>query len=549
MSASGPILLVEDDPNDVELTLTALEDYQLADEVVVAADGAEALDYLYRRGTFASRVNGSPAAMLLDLNLPKVNGLEVLQQIKADESLRMIPVVILTSSREERDLVASHRLGVNAYVVKPVDFHEFVDAIQELGVLRALREAKERAKLAKAQAALRRSEAYSAEAQKLSHTGSFGWEVSTGKIYWSGETFRIFECDPSIEPTLDLMLQRTHPEDRAQVREVIDHVSHERKDFDVEHRLLMPDGSVKHLRVVGRLSLNESGSPECVGAVADITEHERAELKMRQMHAELTHMMRVLTVGEMSASLAHEISQPLAAIVTNGNAGLRWLSGNSPDLEQTSQAICRIIRDGKRASEVVSRIGRLFKKAPMVHEALEINEVIKEVVTFTQNEVHRNGVLLRTQLASDLPLVMGDRVQLQQVLLNLILNAIQAMGAVTDGSRDLEIISKEVCPSQRGSKTESDEKNDSASPKSTEVLIMARDSGPGFDPQNIDRLFNAFYTTKPQGLGMGLSISRSIIEAHGGRLWAKANEPRGAVFQFTLPTRTGDMTQTSKYQG
>jgi signal transduction histidine kinase len=544
MSASGPILLVEDDPNDVELALTALEDYHLANEVVVAGDGAEALDYLYRRGAFASRANGSPALMLLDLNLPKVNGLEVLQQVKADESLRMIPVVVLTSSREESDMVASYRLGVNAYVVKPVDFHEFVDAIRELGVLRALREAKERANLAKAQEALRRSEAYLAEAQKLSHTGSFGWEVSSGKIYWSEETFRIFDCDLSIGPTLDLLLQRTHPEDRVLVREVIDHVSHERQDFDVEHRLLMPDGSVKYLRVVGRLLLNESGSLECVGAVADITERERAELKIRQMHAELAHMTRVLTVGEMTASIAHEVSQPLAAIVTNGNAGLRWLSGHSPDLEQTSQAIRRIIRDGKRASEVVSRIGALFKKAPTVQEALEINEVIQEVLTLTQNEVHSNGVLLRTQLASDLPPVLGDRVQLQQVILNLILNAIQAMGGVTDGSRELELISEKACPSQRGSKTEINEKNDLASAKCTEVLITARDSGPGFDPQNIDRLFNAFYTTKPQGLGMGLSISRSIIEAHGGRLWAKANAPRGAVFQFTLPTRTGDMTRT-----
>ncbi|MBV8216472.1 MAG: response regulator, partial [Verrucomicrobia bacterium] len=279
MSSSGPILLVDDDPNDVELTLTALEDYQLANEVVVAGDGAEALDYLYRRGAFASRANGGPAVMLLDLNLPKVGGLEVLQQIKADESLRMIPVVVLTSSREERDMVASYRLGVSAYVVKPVDFNDFVDAIRELGVLRALSEAKERAKLAKAQEALRRSEAYLAEAQKLSHTGSFGWEVSSGKIYWSEETFRIFECDLSTAPTLDLILKRTHPEDRALVREVLDNVSLERKDFDVEHRLLMPDGSIKYLHVVGRLSVNESGSLECVGAVADITERERAELK------------------------------------------------------------------------------------------------------------------------------------------------------------------------------------------------------------------------------------------------------------------------------
>ena len=545
MSSPGPILLVEDDPNDLELTLTALDDYHLADEVVVAGDGSEALDYLYRRGAFASRVNGSPAVMLLDLNLPKVSGLEVLQQVKGDENLRMIPVVILTSSHEERDIVASYRLGVNAYVVKPLDFAEFVNSIRELGVLKALREAKERAKLTRAQEALRRSEAYLAEAQRLSHTGSFGWEVSSGKIYWSEETFRIFEWDPSIEPTLDLILQRTHSEDRALIREVIDRVSLERKDFDVEHRLLMPDGSVKYLRFVGRLSINESGSLECMGAVADITERELAELKIRQMHAELAHMTRVLTVGEMTASIAHEISQPLAAIVTNGTAGLRWLSGDSPDLEQTSQAIRRMIRDGKRASEVVSRMRALFKKAPAVQEPLEINEVIREVLTLTQNELQRNVVLLRTQLASDLPPVIGDRIQLQQVILNLILNAIQAIGAVTDGPRELELISEKACPSERGSKTENNQGNDLAGAKCAEVLITVRDSGLGFDPQNIDRLFSAFYTTKPQGLGMGLSISRSIIEAHAGRLWAKVNAPRGAVFQFALPVRIGDMTQTA----
>jgi signal transduction histidine kinase len=505
---------------------------------VVAGDGAEALDYLYRRGTFASRVNGSPAVMLLDLNLPKVNGLEVLQQVKADDDLRTIPVVILTSSREERDLVASYRLGVNAFLVKPVEFHEFVSAIREVGVLRALREAKERAKLVRAQQALRRSEAYLAEAQKLSHTGSFAWEVSSGKIYWSEETFRIFECDLSIEPSLNLVLQRTHPEDRALVREATDRVSNERKDFDLEHRLLMPDGSVKYLRVVGRLSINESGSLECAGAVADLTEHKRAELKMRQMHGELAHMTRVLTLGEMTASIAHEINQPLAAIVTNGNAGLRWLSVDSPDLEQTRQAIRRIIRDGQRVSEVISRMRALFKKAPTLEEPLELNEVIQEVLTLTENEVQRNGVLLRARLTADLPLVTGDRIQLQQVILNLVLNAIQAMGGVAEAPRELELISEKTRPSQKGPKTENDDENGPASAECTEVLITVRDSGPGFDPQNIDRIFNAFYTTKSQGLGMGLSISRSIIEAHGGRLWAKANAPSGAVFQFTLPVDT-----------
>jgi signal transduction histidine kinase len=256
---------------------------------------------------------------------------------------------------------------------------------------------------------------------------------------------------------------------------------------------------------------------------------------LQKAQAELAHMTRILTVGELTASIAHEISQPLAAIVTNGNAGLRWLSGDSPNLEETSQAIRRIIRDGQRASEVVSRIRALFKKAPIVQEVLEINEVIQEVLAFTQNEVHRNRVSLKTQLASDLPLVIGDRVQLQQVILNLILNAIQAMSGTNCAPRELKVISAKAYSRQSGANTANDEQNDLAGAKGAEVSIIVQDSGPGFDPQNIDRLFNAFYTTKPQGLGMGLSISRSIIEAHGGRLWAEANTPRGAVFQFTLP--------------
>jgi signal transduction histidine kinase len=264
---------------------------------------------------------------------------------------------------------------------------------------------------------------------------------------------------------------------------------------------------------------------------------------MQQMHAELAHMTRVLTLGEMTASIAHEISQPLAAIVTNGNAGLRWLSLDLPDLEQTSQAIRRMIRDGKRASEVVSRMRALFKKAPSVQEPLEMNEIIREVLTLTQNEVQRSVGLLRTDLASDLPLVRGDKIQLQQVILNLVLNAIYAIGAVTDGPRELQLISEKTGPSQGGSETENNQRSNLASAQCAEVLITVRDSGTGFDPQNIDRLFNAFYTTKSQGLGMGLSISRSIIEAHGGRLWATVNVPRGAVFQFTLPARIEDLGQ------
>ncbi|HYY28041.1 MAG TPA: PAS domain S-box protein, partial [Chthoniobacterales bacterium] len=373
----------------------------------------------------------------------------------------------------------------------------------------------------RAEEALRRSEANLADAQRLSQTGSFGWDVSSGKIYWSQETFRIFECDPATEPTAELVLHRTHPEDRALVRQLIDRVSQERKVFDFEHRLLMPNESVKYLRVVGRPSKDESGRFEFVGAVTDITERKRAEeelhqkeVSLREAQAELAHVSRVTTMGELAASIAHEVNQPLAGIVTNANASLRWLAGDSPNLAEAREAIRRIVRDGNRAGEVVSRMRALFKKTRTTMESLDINEAIEEVVILTQSEARRNKVTLRMELAANLPPVLGDRVQLQQVIMNLILNAIEAMSTVGYRERDL------VIRTRRGD--------------GDEVRVAVRDSGIGLDPVRAERMFDAFHTTKPGGLGMGLSISRSIVESHGGRLWAISNEGPGATFQFTL---------------
>jgi PAS domain S-box-containing protein len=370
---------------------------------------------------------------------------------------------------------------------------------------------------------LRRSEAYLAEAQQLSHTGSFGWDVSSGRIYWSQETFRIFEYDPTTEPTLQLVLHRTHPEDRTKVEKMIDGVP-EGKEFDFEHRLLMPDGSVKYVRVVGRPSNDASGCFEFVGAVTDITARKRAEeelyqkeVSLRQVQTELAHVNRVTTMGELAASIAHEVNQPLAGIVTNANSSLRWLAGDSPNLAEAREATRRIIRDGNRAGEVVSRMRALFKKASTVKERFDINAAIEEVVVLTQSEVRKNKVAIRMELAANLPPVVGDRVQIQQVLMNLTLNAFEAMSTVESRDRDLVI------------RTQRDE--------SDQVRVALQDSGIGFDPKNVERIFHAFHTTKPGGLGMGLSISRSIVEAHGGRLWAKANSPRGAAFEFTVPIR------------
>ena len=301
-----------------------------------------------------------------------------------------------------------------------------------------------------------------------------------------------------------------------------------------EKEYFRKDGS--RVPVLVGAAIFEGSKDEGVAFVLDLSEQKRAEEALQKAQAELAHVTRVATVGELTASIAHEINQPLAAVVTNANASLRWLSRDSPNLAEACEAIRRIVRDGNRAGEVIARMRALFKKASTTKERLDINQAIEEVVTLAQSEVQRNRVSLQSRLANDLLPVMGDRIQLQQVILNLIINAIEAIsGEVGEGPRDLLVSSQKVTeiPSQLEKGTF--EYKALADAECTHVLIAVRDSGPGLDPKGLDRLFDAFYTTKPKGLGMGLAISRSIIEAHGGRLWARANAPRGAVFRFTLP--------------
>jgi C4-dicarboxylate-specific signal transduction histidine kinase len=245
-------------------------------------------------------------------------------------------------------------------------------------------------------------------------------------------------------------------------------------------------------------------------------ELRQANETLRERDAELTHVTRVMTLGELTASIAHEVNQPLAAIVTNGNACLRWLAGSTPNLSEARLAVERIIKDSYRASEVISRIRSLVKKAPPRNDWVDLNEVIVEVLALAQNEARRNRVSLKRQLKQDLPRVYGDRVQLQQVVLNLIMNGLEAIARSKDGARELSISSDQ------------DDKNN--------VVVAVRDSGEGLDAANFERVFDAFYTTKPEGMGMGLAICRTIVESHGGRLWASANSPKGAVFQFSLST-------------
>jgi PAS domain S-box-containing protein len=367
----------------------------------------------------------------------------------------------------------------------------------------------------RAETALRRSEAYLAEAQRLSVTGSFGWNIATDEIYWSDETYRIFEYSADRQPTLDVVRERTHPDDLARVEALLERVRHDTKQWQFEHRLLMPGGAVKHLRVVAHAADEATGQPTFLGAIMDISASREAENQLQEARTELAHVNRVTTLGELAASIAHEVNQPIAAVVTNASAGLRWLAATPPNLDEVRNALGRIVKDGERAGEVLGRIRSLVKKTPMRQEQLDINETILEVVALTRSEVQRNSVVLRTELSPSLPKLPGDRVQLQQVILNLIVNAVEAMSSGAAARRELTITS--------------------ATEAANGVLVSVRDSGPGIDAQCLDRLFDPFYTTKTDGLGMGLAISHSLIEAHGGRLWAASKEGQGATFHFSLP--------------
>jgi NO-binding membrane sensor protein with MHYT domain/signal transduction histidine kinase len=363
---------------------------------------------------------------------------------------------------------------------------------------------------------LQRSEAYLAEAQRLSHTGSFGWRPSTGEFLWSEETFRIFQYDRATKPTVELAFQRVHPDDAALVKQTIERAAQDGMDFDHEYRLVMPDGSVKHVHVVAHALGRESGSIEFVGAVMDVTERKQAEEALRQAQADLAYVSRVTTMGELTASLAHEVNQPIAAAVTNANTCLRWLTRDHPDVEEARAAATRIVKDGTRAGEIISRIRLLFKKGTPQHDLVDLNEVIGEMIVLLRGETTRYSISVRTELAGDLPQVMGDRVQLQQVLMNLIMNSIDAMKDL-DGTRELAIKSQRT--------------------ENGQLLLSVSDTGVGLPPQRAGQIFEAFFTTKVQGTGMGLSISRSIVESHGGRLWAADNSPRGASFYLSLPTK------------
>ena len=372
-----------------------------------------------------------------------------------------------------------------------------------------------------AENALRQSEMYLAEAQRLSRTGSFGWRVASGELIWSEETFRIFGYDKAPSINHATVLQRVHPDDRARVKQTIDRASRDGRDFEHGYRLLMPDGGVKHVHATAHAVTDASGGVEFVGAVTDVTARKQAEIELHEAQTNLAHVARVTALGEMAASIAHEVNQPLAAVVTNAAACLRWLDREPANLTEARGTLQSIINDGNRAGEVIQRVRALVNKTTD-RKALHINEVVNEVMSLVQHELLSHRVALRLELAPALPPVLADRIQLQQVILNLVVNGIEAMQPVQDRPRELVI------------RTRQDE--------ARQVLVTVSDCGVGVAAENADRLFDAFFTTKSSGMGMGLSICRSIVDAHGGRLSASGNVGPGATFQFTLPLLQEDST-------
>src|SRR5258705_5854291 len=391
------------------------------------------------------------------------------------------------------------------------------------GELRTARNEREE-KVLEQTAELRRSEALLARAQRLSQTGSFGWKVSKDELVWSEETFRIFGYDRTTRPSVKLALQRVHPDDVALVEQTVERAAQDGKDYEHEYRLLMPDGAVKYVQVAARPMTSELSGVEFVGAVMDVTARKHAEEALRKAQAELAQVARVMTMGEFAASIAHEISQPIGAIVANADAGQRWLAGGAPNLDQARESVGFIMSDANRAADIIKRIRALIKKADTEKTTLNINDAIRQVIALAEGEARRNSVALRTELAEDLPPIVGDRVQLQQVILNLAMNGIEAMSSVADRPRHLLFCSRRHEPDH--------------------VLVALQDFGIGIEPENLKRIFETFYTTKPQGLGMGLAIARSIIENHGGRLSAVPNEGPGMTFQFALPVQAAGATST-----
>lgn len=425
--------------------------------------------------------------------------------------------------RDKQDFEAEFRLllpGESIRYVRGIGHCSTNEAgeVEFIGAVRDITESK------RAQEELRRSEAFLAEGQHLSRTGSFSWRVATDEITWSEQLYRIYECEVGVPVTLELIRSRVHPEDVSLLEKMkmVDQARHGMADFEHQYRLLMPDGSIKYLHAIAHATQDQEGELEYIAAVQDVTARRQSEEALETARSELAKVARATSLGVLTASIAHEVNQPLSGIITNAGTCLRMLDADPPNIEGARETARRTIRDGNRASDVITRLRALFSTEELTLEGLDLNEVTREVIALSVSDLRRNGVALQTELAEDLPTLTGDRIQLQQVILNLLRNASDAMAEVHERRRQLVI------------RTERDPGDG--------VRVRVRDAGVGVDPQSMSKLLDAFYTTKSDGMGLGLSVSRSIIERHHGRLWAEPNDGPGATFTFSIPSDRESVT-------
>ena len=358
-------------------------------------------------------------------------------------------------------------------------------------------------------------EALLAEGQRLSQTGTFSWFVDTDEVSFSDELYRIHEFERGIPLSLELIASRIHPDDLQLLSDAVKQAKAVGGELHYEIRLRMPDGSVKYVHTIGRDILHPSGRREYIGAVQDITARRISDEALTKAGSDLAQMAKVMSLGVLTASIAHEVNQPLSGIITNASTCLRMLDADPPDLDGARETARRTIRDGNRASDMISRLRALFGKKGFTAELLDLNEATREVIALSSSELQRSRVVLRLDLANDLPHITGDRIQLQQVIMNLVRNASDAMAGVDDRPRHLVV------------RTERDAGDG--------VRLSVQDVGEGLAPHVVDKLFQAFFTTKASGMGIGLSLSHSIIESHHGRLWAESNDGPGATFAFSIP--------------
>jgi len=490
---------------------------------------------------------------LVDVRKPSIDGYQVCASLKNDSTTRAIPVIFISSIDRSINQAKALLSGAVDYVTDPFDAEEVLWRIETHISLRRLRENLKSAacnhgaqpvapnedlerafreihvltqitgrkhaeeKVRQAERELKRSEALFAEAQRLGSTGSFSWKVATDEITWSDELYRIYEFEIGMPLTHELIRTRVHPEDVSLIEKMKmdDQARGGGNDLEWHWRLMMSDHSIKHLHAVAHATRDRDGQLEYIAVVQDVTARRMSEEALAKARSELANVSRITSLGVLAASIAHEVNQPLSGIVTNASTCQRMLAAAPPNVDGALETMRRTIRDANRASDVITRLRALFSKKDATAESVNLNDAIREVIALSLSALQRNRVILRQELAEDLPAVTGDRIQLQQVILNLLRNASDAMSTVDDRPRELLI------------RTERDEGD--------QVRLSVKDAGVGLDPQAVDRLFEAFYTTKNDGMGIGLSVSRSIIESHHGRLWAAQNDGPGATFSFSIP--------------